>query len=288
MKKEKIYIMKPFVVLSTDFGLKDGAVCSVMGVIKSIDPEIEIYNLTHEVTKFCTWTASYRLYQSMPFWPKGTIFVSVVDPGVGTPRRACVAKTSNGYYVVTPDNGSLTLVKEKFGIDEVREIDETRNRLLGAGTDDVAIFHGRDLFGYCGGKLAAGLIDFEGVGPAYPVEEIVTIPFPKPVVKPGCAQGNVAMICPNFGCVGTNINYQDFVNAGFALGDMVNVLVKHNDEVKFEGPVLFHRSFGYVAKGEPILYNNELNWLDLSLNEKNMGETYGITYGSEWTIRIWK
>ena len=280
--------MKPFVVLSTDFGLKDGAVCSVMGVIKSIDPEIEIYNLTHEVTKFCTWTASYRLYQSMPFWPKGTIFVSVVDPGVGTPSRACVAKTSNGYYVVTPDNGSLTLVKEKFGIDEVREIDETRNRLLGAGTDDVAIFHGRDLFGYCGGKLAAGLIDFEGVGPAYPVEEIVTIPFPKPVVKPGCAQGNVAMICPNFGCVGTNINYQDFVNAGFALGDMVNVLVKHNDEVKFEGPVLFHRSFGYVAKGEPILYNNELNWLDLSLNEKNMGETYGITYGPEWTIRIWK
>ena len=120
------------------------------------------------------------------------------------------------------------------------------------------------------------------------MEEIVTIPFPKPVVKPGCAQGNVAMICPNFGCVGTNINYQDFVNAGFALGDMVNVLVKHNDEVKFEGPVLFHRSFGYVAKGEPILYNNELNWLDLSLNEKNMGETYGITYGPEWTIRIWK
>lgn len=96
------------------------------------------------------------------------------------------------------------------------------------------------------------------------------------------------MICPNFGCVGTNINYQDFVNAGFALGDTVNVLVKHNDEVKFEGPVLFHRSFGYVAKGEPILYNNELNWLDLSLNEKNMGETYGITYGPEWTIRIWK
>ena len=103
---------KPYVVFSTDFGLKDGAVCSMYGVVKSIDPEIEMFNLTHEVTKFCTWTASYRLWQSMAFWPKGTIFVSVVDPGVGTPRKACVAKTSNGYYVVTPDNGSLTLVKE--------------------------------------------------------------------------------------------------------------------------------------------------------------------------------
>lgn len=280
--------MKPFVVLSTDFGLKDGAVCSMQGVIKSINPEIEMYNLTHEVTKFCPWTASYRLFQSMPFWPKGTIFISVVDPGVGTPRKACVAKTSNGYYVVTPDNGTLTLVKGKFGIDEVREIDETRNRLPGVGTEDVAIFHGRDLFSYCGGKLAAGLIDFEGVGPAYPVEEIVMIPMPEAVIQAGRAEGHVSMVCPNFGCVDTNINYQEFVRAGFAHGDMINVCIRHKDEVKFEGKVLFHRSFGYVAKGEPIVYNNELNYLDVSLNEQNMGETYGISYGPDWTVSIWK
>ena len=267
---------KPYVVFSTDFGLKDGAVCSMYGVVKSIDPEIEMFNLTHEVTKFCTWTASYRLWQSMAFWPKGTIFVSVVDPGVGTPRKACVARTSNGYYVVTPDNGSLTLVKEKFGIDEVREIDETRNRLVGAGTEDVAIFHGRDLFAYCAGKLAAGLIDYEGVGPAYSVDEIICNPLPEAKITEGRADGYVAMICPNFGCVDTNINYQQFVAAGFRHGDMVNTLVKHGEEVKFEGKVLFHRSFGYVAKGEPIIYNNELNNLDLSLNEVSMGETYGI------------
>ncbi|GKH46666.1 MULTISPECIES: SAM hydrolase/SAM-dependent halogenase family protein [Anaerotruncus] len=279
---------KPYVVFSTDFGLKDGAVCSMYGVVKSIDPEIEMFNLTHEVTKFCTWTASYRLWQSMAFWPKGTIFVSVVDPGVGTPRKACVAKTSNGYYVVTPDNGSLTLVKEKFGIDEVREIDETRNRLVGAGTEDVAIFHGRDLFAYCAGKLAAGLIDYEGVGPAYSVDEIICNPLPEAKITEGRADGYVAMICPNFGCVDTNINYQQFVAAGFRHGDMVNTLVKHGEEVKFEGKVLFHRSFGYVAKGEPIIYNNELNNLDLSLNEVSMGETYGISYGPDWTISIWK
>lgn len=280
--------MKSFVVLSTDFGLKDGAVCSMMGVIKTLDPTVEIYNLTHEVTKFCPWTASYRLYQSMPFWPKGTVFISVVDPGVGTDRKASVAKTSNGYYVVTPDNGSLSLIKDKFGISEIREIDTDRHRLPGAGTEDVAIFHGRDIFAYCGGKLAAGLIDFEDVGPAYPVEDIITIPFPDAVVSPGCAEGNVLMVCPNFGCVGTNIAYRDFINAGFRHGDMVNVLIRHENEVKFEGVVLFHQSFGFVKKGEPIVYNNELNWLDISLNEKNMGETYGITYGPNWTVRIWK
>lgn len=279
---------KPYVVFSTDFGLKDGAVCSMYGVVKSIDPEIEMFNLTHEVTKFCTWTASYRLWQSMAFWPKGTIFVSVVDPGVGTPRKACVARTSNGYYVVTPDNGSLTLVKEKFGIDEVRR-DRRDPQPPGwrghRGRGDLPRSRPVRLLR---GKLAAGLIDYEGVGPAYSVDEIICNPLPEAKITEGRADGYVAMICPNFGCVDTNINYQQFVAAGFRHGDMVNTLVKHGEEVKFEGKVLFHRSFGYVAKGEPIIYNNELNNLDLSLNEVSMGETYGISYGPDWTISIWK
>ena len=120
--------MKPILVFQTDFTYLEGAVCAMYGVVKSVDRELEIIDGTHELPQFDIWSASYRLNQSMRFWPKGTIFVSVVDPGVGTSRRACVAKTSDGYYVVTPDNGALTHIKAFSGIDEVREIDERINR----------------------------------------------------------------------------------------------------------------------------------------------------------------
>ena len=99
---------KPILVFQTDFTYKEGAVCAMYGVVKSVDRSLEIFDGTHEIPHFDIWSASYRLNQSMRFWPKGTIFVSVVDPGVGTSRRACVAKTCDGYIVVTPDNVTLT------------------------------------------------------------------------------------------------------------------------------------------------------------------------------------
>jgi len=132
--------MKPILVFQTDFTYKEGAVSAMYGVVKSVDRELEIMDATHEIPKYDTWSASYRLYQYMRFWPKGTVFVSVVDPGVGTSRKAAVAKTCDGYYVVSPDNGSLTHVKRKIGIAEIRQIDETVNRLKGKGTENVSVF----------------------------------------------------------------------------------------------------------------------------------------------------
>jgi S-adenosylmethionine hydrolase len=117
----------------------------------------------------------------MRFWPEGTIFISVIDPGVGTPRRACVAKTKDGYYIVTPDNGTLTHMKKWVGINEIREIDESINRLKGKDTEGTSIFHGRDLFGYCAARLASGIITYEQVGPEYDVKEIVEYPIMEPI-----------------------------------------------------------------------------------------------------------
>ena len=155
---------KPILVFQTDFTYAEGAVSSMYGVVKTVDRALEIMDGTHKIPQYDTWSASYRLYQSLPFWPKGTIYVSVVDPGVGTKRRACVARTSDGHYVVSPDNGSLTHLKRYIGIEEVREIDESVNRLK--STRGTSVFHGRDLFGYTAARLASGIIDFEGVGPA--------------------------------------------------------------------------------------------------------------------------
>ena len=197
--------MKPILVFQTDFTYKEGAVSSMYGVVKSVDRELEIMDGTHELAQYDTWNASYRLYQSLPFWPEGTIYVSVVDPGVGTSRKACVALTETGHYIVTPDNGTLTHVKRFMGIKAVREIDESVNRLKGKGTEEVAIFHGRDVFGYTAARLGSGIIDFAGVGPEYPVEDIVTHEIIEPEISEGLAKGIFEIDDPNFGNLWSNI-----------------------------------------------------------------------------------
>ena len=188
---------KPSILFQTDFGL--GGAAAMYGVCKQVDEDLALYDLTHTIPTFDVKRASSSLRNVLPFWPKGTILVSVVDPGVGTARKASVAKTSNGYYVVTPDNGTLTYLLQSFGIDEIREIDETVNRYK--GTEKTSIFHGRDLFAYCAAKLAAGVIDFEGVGPAYPVEEIVTFPTDYFKVTDGGAEGVLTDAMDTFGTV---------------------------------------------------------------------------------------
>ncbi len=280
--------MKPLLVFQTDFTYKEGAVSAMYGVIKTVDREIEIMDASHEIPQYDTWSASYRLYQSMKFWPKGTIFVSVVDPGVGTSRKASIAKTLDGYFIVSPDNGSLTHIKKLVGISEIREIDEKTNRLRGKDTEGVSIFHGRDLFGYCAAKLASGLITYEEVGPSYPVESIVEHKIYQPEIRDNYVKGIFEISDPNFGNLWTNIKLQQFNQAGFNYGDFLNVKVTYKDEVKFDQSVLFEKSFGFASIGEPIIYNNELMKVALAVSQGSFSETYNISFGPEWIIEFTK
>lgn len=278
---------KPRVVLMTDFGSDNMGTAAMEGVIASIDNEIICTNLTHRISPFNTWQASGALMYVVPFWPAGTVFVSVVDPGVGTRRRASVAKLKNGCYVVTPDNGTLTHMYYEVGIEAIREIDETVNRLK--GTEGTSIFHGRDLFAYCAGKLAAGVIDFEGVGPEYPVSEVVLHDtLFNPNVQSGCADGVITEAMPHFGNLNTNIPIDAFHAAGFSFGDMVHVTITHEDQVHFNADVLYEKSFGFVGQGEPIVYNGSMLYVGIALNQANFVNTYGIKDGEDWKVRITK
>lgn len=278
---------KPRVVLMTDFGIDNMGTAAMEGVISSIDNEIICTNLTHNITPFSTWQASGALMYVVPFWPAGTVFVSVVDPGVGTHRRASVAKLKNGCYVVTPDNGTLTHMYYKVGIEAIREIDETVNRLK--GTEGTSIFHGRDLFAYCAGKLAAGVIDFEGVGPEYPVSEVVLHDtLFNPTIQPGCAEGVITQAMRHFGNLNTNIPIDAFAEAGFQFGDMVHVTITHKEKVHFDADVLYEKSFGYVGQGEPIVFNGSMLYLGIALNQGNFANTYDIGEGENWKVRITK
>ncbi len=280
--------MKPILVFQTDFTYKEGAVCAMYGVVKSVDRELEIIDGTHEIPQYDIWSASYRLYQSMRFWPQGTIFVSVVDPGVGTPRKACVALTADGYYVVTPDNGSLTHLKQWVGIRAVREIDQRVNRLGGKQTEGVSVFHGRDLFGYCAARLASGIITYEGVGPQYPVDEIVAFPILEPSLTAGRVSGIFEINDPNFGNLWTNIPLELFTQAGFAYGDHLRVVIRHAGKVVFDQQVLFHQSFGYAQKGEVIIYNNELMRIALAVNQGSFCQRFNLEFGPDWQVEFAK
>lgn len=280
--------MKPMLVFQSDFTYKEGAVCAMYGVVKSVDRTLEIIDGSHEIEQYDIWSASYRLYQSMKFWPEGTIFVSVVDPGVGTPRKASVAKTSDGYYVVTPDNGSLTHLKQWVGITEIREINEEINRLRGKGTEGTSIFHGRDLFGYCAARLASGIITYEEVGPAYPVEEIQMFTLQEPSVEAGVAKGCFEIGDPNFGNLWTNIPLEQFNEAGFQYGDLVRTTVRHEGEVVFEETLVFQKSFGYVKKGEVMIYTNELMKVSVAMNQGSLADRYQLHWGPDWTVTFEK
>ena len=278
----------PTICMMTDFGPDNSSVCTMKGVCSNICSDLITTDITHSVTPFNTWEASSQLKFVVPFWPKGTIFVSVVDPGVGTKRRACVAKLKDGNYVITPDNGTLTHVYYEVGIEEVREIDTTINRYK--GTEDVSVFHGRDIFAYTAARLASSIISFEEIGPIYPVNEIIVedYEYVKATVKSTDIKGIIISVLDPFGSIVFNILTKDFIKIGYNHGDIVHVKISHNDKVYFEADVPYEKSFGYVDLNKPVLFNSSSNYISIGLNQNSFKDTYHIKEGKDWVVELSK
>lgn len=272
-------------VLQSDFGNKDVAVASMKGVAVGVSRDIDIFDLTHEIPAFNIWEASLRLAEVADYWPKGTVFVSVVDPGVGTERKSVVLKTKQGHYYVTPDNGSLTAVAEKYGIDAIREIDEAVNRL--ANSEKSYTFHGRDVYAYTGARLAAGIISFEQVGRELP-NEIVRIPYQRAAFSEGRVVGNIEVLDPQYGNIWTNIDRSVFGELNAEPGDSLRVTISNGEDVVFDALMPYHRSFGQVPQGEPLAYLNSLNKLSLALNQGNFSASHNVQAGPTWRIELSK
>lgn len=272
-------------VLQSDFGIKDSAVASMKGVAVSVSRDLDIYDLTHEVPTYNIWEASLRLVQVAEYWPEGTVFVSVVDPGVGTERKSVVLKTRSGHYFVSPDNGSLTAVAEKLGVEAVRQIDEATNRL--ANSEKSYTFHGRDVYAYTGARLAAGIITFEEVGRELP-PEVLSIPYQKPRVDQGRVYGNIEILDPQFGNIWTNIDRETFNALQLKPGDKVRIEISNGENIVLTQTLPFYRTFGRVPVGKPLLYLNSLNNVSLAINQGNYSETFDIQSGARWNIRIEK
>jgi S-adenosylmethionine hydrolase len=269
-------------VLLTDFGTSDGAVSAMKGVAYTVSPQLLISDLSHENPDI--FTGAYRLYQTEEFWPAGTVFVCVIDPGVGTSRLSVVLKTRNGHYFVGPDNGLFSLVAERDGVEALRQIDETVNRRK--GSENSHTFHGRDVYAYTGARLAAGVISFEQVGPPLPPDKLISIAYRKPVLRDGRLSGLIPVLDVQYGNVWSNIPKDLFDQLHPAIGDPIRVRIYHGDKLVDEAVVPYRRTFGEVPVGQPLLYINSLMNVAVALNQGNYAAAHKVESGLDWFIEL--
>lgn len=266
------------VVIQADFG---GAV--MPGVVFSVDPDIPIFTVQPLIELYDIDAAARSLIYTAPVWPAGTVFVSVVDPGVGTARKSVVLKTGNGQYFVSPDNGTLALVAAEFGIEAVREIDEKVNRR--PGTEWSHTFHGRDVYSYTAGRLAAGVITFDQVGPLLE-PKVVTLDYPAPLVENGTATGMINISRGRLGNTACLIDRHAFEKLGVKEGEQVVVTIRKSGGTVWEKTVLYAHSFGDVPVGEDLMFINSSGYVAMAINQGNFADTHGIGSGREWTLSV--
>jgi len=277
------FAQNKIVVYQTDFGLKDGAVSEMKGVAMEVSPDLKLFDITHEIPAYNIWDAAYRLEQTIKYWPAGTVIVSVVDPGVGTARKSVVLKTKSGHFIVSPDNGTLTLVAKSLGIAELREIDENVNRRKDSKRSNT--FHGRDVYSYTGARLAAGVITFEQVGPLLP-PAVVSIPYQDAVLDANTIKGNIPALDVQFGNIWTNIPDTLFNKLNPKYGDVVHVTIFNKQQQVYTGDMPYSKTFGEVAEGKPLAYINSLLQLSFALNMGDFAKAYQVSSGADWSVAI--
>ncbi len=278
-----LFAQNKTIVFQTDFGLKDGAVSAMKGVALGVSSDLKLYDLTHEIPAYNIWEAAYRLEQTVLYWPAGTVFVSVVDPGVGTNRKSVVLKTKTGHYIVTPDNGTLTLVATSLGVDSIRQIDESTNRRN--GSQQSYTFHGRDVYAFTAARLASGVISFTQVGPPLP-NQVVSLPYQKAAIKGKSITGTIPILDIQYGNIWTNISNELFQQLHVEYGKMISVIIFENNKKVYEGFMPYYNTFGAVSKGKPLAYMNSLMQVSFAINQNSFASKYHVGSGNKWRVEI--
>lgn len=255
----------PTVVFMTDFGVVDDSVALCKGVMYGIAPNLRIVDLTHQVTPFSIRDGARFLFGATPYFPAGTVFVVVIDPTVGGSRKAVVVKSKRGQFFVLPDNGLMTMVEDRDGIESIRE---ATNPDWMVGAKISSTFHGRDIFSPVGAHLARG-DDWTQVGP--PVKELVRLDLKPAAVDDKGLTGEVIALDGPFGNLVTNISADDFLKLGYQRGDKVKVTVAGRE---VEMP--FVRTFSDVPLKQPLLYIDSRGRASFALNQSSFAAAYGV------------
>ena len=256
------------IVFMTDFGVVDDSVAICKGVMYSIMPEVRIVDLSHQVTPFSILDGARFLYGATPYYPAGTVFVVVIDPTVGSTRKAIVAKSKRGQYFVLPDNGLLTLVEQRDGIEGVHEITNT-DWMIGSKLSST--FHGRDIFSPAGAHVARG-DDWTKAGPEVPVASLVRLDLKAPKLDERGLTAEVIATDGPFGNLVTNVDADEFLKLGYERGPDVPVKIAGKDlNIKFV------KTFSDVPLGQPLLYIDSRGHLAMAVNQKSFAAEYGVS-----------
>jgi len=257
----------PTIVFMTDFGVVDDSVAICKGVMYSIAPDVRIVDLTHQVTPFSILDGARFLYGATAYYPAGTVFVVVIDPGVGSTRKAVVVKSKRGQYFVLPDNGLMTLVQDRDGLESAREITNP-SWMIGAALSST--FHGRDIFSPAGAHLVRG-DDWTQVGPELDIAKLVRLDIaPVKLDDRGLSAQVIATDGP-FGNLVTNVNGEDFLKLGYTRGQTVPVTIG-----KTELKLPFVRTFSDVPLHAPLLYIDSRGHVGFAVNQGSFASIYDI------------
>jgi S-adenosylmethionine hydrolase len=254
--------------LTTDFGLKDSYVGEIKGVILSLCPDATLVDLTHGVEKFNVRMGAFMLSSSAPYFPKGTVHMAIVDPGVGTQRRPIIVETTQGFFV-GPDNGLLILAAEAQGIKQTRVI-ESRLLMLPHVSNT---FHGRDIFAPVAAQIANGL-PFEEFGPQ--IADIVKPEFTQVIRRGDSLEGEVLYV-DDFGNIITNIHRRDM---GILRESIIQIefLQKPRRQMKLS------TTYADAQPKKPIAIIGSHNYLEIALNQGNAAAEFSVKAGDKITV----
>lgn len=257
---------RPAIVFMTDFGTANDAVAICRAVIYGIAPDVRITDITHQVTPFSIEEASRFLYGVTPYYPEGTVFLVVVDPGVGTSRKAIAVKSKKGQYFILPDNGVITPVLDRDGLESAREI-TNQHWMIQAPLSST--FHGRDIFSPAAAHLAAGW-EFDLVGP--PVPQLVRLTPKTSVISAKGIDGDVIGLDDPYGSLITDIPGEDFKQLGYNLGDKVFMQIN-----KKAVALPYAKTFMDVPVGETLLYIDSRGRVGIAVNQGSYATKFNVT-----------
>jgi S-adenosylmethionine hydrolase len=255
------------IAFMTDFDVKDDAVGICKAVMDGVAPGVHIIDITHQVTPYDIAEGARFLAGSAPYFPNDAVFVVVVDPTVGSTRKAIIAKSKKGQFFVLPDNGLLTLIQDRDGIEAAREI---RNPAWMIGAKTSSTFHGRDIFSPAGAHLARG-DDWTTAGPVVNVASLVRLDLKTATIDAAGLHGQVIGTDGPFGNLVLNVPAETFARLGYRLGEMVPVDLAGK---RYMFP--FVKTFSDVAVGKPLFYIDSRGRLSLGVNQRNFSTTYRV------------
>jgi S-adenosylmethionine hydrolase len=260
---------RPAIVFMTDFGTANDSVAICKAVMLNIIPDVRIMDITHQVTPFSIEDGARFLAGVAPYYSPGTVFVAVIDPGVGTSRRALVVKTRKGQYFVLPDNGLITPIADRDGIEGAHEI---TNPAFMIGSGISSTFHGRDIFSPAAAHLAAGE-DWTMAGPE--AKDLVRLVARTSRLDEKGITGDVIALDDPYGSLITDISSRDFQQLGYALGEKIIVKI---DKKMYTLPYV--RTFMDVPIGQPLLYLDSRDRVGFALNERDFSRAYKVQPGA--------